>query len=94
MDPPLPPEAFSVQDTAPADPVQRTDGAADGAACIGIIGGADGPVAVAFVNRAGEAGVRRACSSLHFVPPADVTWQTWFCVKPAADTTVALLPAE
>ncbi len=92
--PALPPEEFAVRDTVPSDPVRRTDDVPDGAASIGIIGGADGPVAVLLAGPAGADGVRTACSSLHDAPPADVTWQTWFRVKPREDCTVPLLPAE
>lgn len=87
---PEPTGGFQLRDCAPADPPRRRAAASPqgGSAAIGIIGGADGPVAV-FAAPKGAAG-RGACSSLHFAPPKQVTWRPVFREKTVEDMTVTL----
>ena len=60
------------------------------AACIGIIGGADGPTA--FVAGSGPEGSRGVCSALHFEPVQDdVEWCVEFLTQPFADAVIPLL---
>lgn len=60
------------------------------AACIGIIGGADGPTALIFGGNEQEK-QRAACSSLHFEPTEqDVTWHLTFYEKRFSDIKVIL----
>lgn len=82
---------FQLRDCAPADtPRPKTGAAPQGeSAALGIIGGADGPVAVFSAPR-GAAG-RAACSSLHFAPPQQVTWRAVFREKTAEDIAVTLI---
>ena len=62
------------------------------AAAIGLIGGADGPVAV-FVG-AKTPKLHAAASSLHFAPPKEVQWQAVFSEKRLEDITVELNPTS
>ena len=62
----------------------------NGAACIGIIGGADGPTA--FVAGSGPEGSRGVCSALHFEPVQDdVEWCVEFLTQPFAGAVIPLL---
>lgn len=62
------------------------------AAVMGIIGGADGPTAIALGSRS-QGKLRAVCSSLHFEPvQQDVEWRVTFFVKRAEDTQIALIP--
>lgn len=65
--------------------------AVNDAACIGIIGGADGPTALVFGgNSRGK--LRAACSSLHFEPVRhDVEWRITFHEKSFEDLSVTLI---
>ncbi len=90
--PALPENALSVRDSVPNDPPRPRDASNDpsapqGAACIGIIGGADGPTAIVFGANAPHA----AYSSLHFAPVNDVDWFLAFHVTPWPGQTVELL---
>ncbi len=60
-------------------------------ACIGIIGGADGPTAmvVSPKNRNGE--VHAALSALHFEPISDVEWKIEFRAKMIEDIEITLV---
>ena len=60
------------------------------AACIGIIGGADGPTA--FVAGSGPEGSRGVCSALHFEPVQDdVEWCVEFLTQPFDVADIPLL---
>ena len=60
------------------------------AACIGIIGGADGPTAL--VAGSGPEGSRGVCSALHFEPVQDdVEWCVEFLTQPFDDADIPLL---
>ena len=60
-----------------------------GAACIGIIGGADGPTSI-FVSGGAPSDRRVAYSSLYFTPPEQVTWQLRFSVVPRGEISEKL----
>ena len=57
---------------------------------MGIIGGADGPVAIT-VGVPEEAKVQAACSAVHFEPVEKVEWRLTFREEPCAEMTVELL---
>lgn len=89
--PDLPQDGFSVRDCRESDPPRNREGAGTalgGAVAVGIIGGADGPVAV-FTE--GGSNQRAACSSLRFEPPPEVEWRMEFRVKTQPDQTADLL---
>lgn len=99
LEPPLPAGDFTVQDATPNDEVHFSsaeDGVSmEGSACIGIIGGADGPTAVFVTTKEkGKAAdeVRTAYSSLRYEPAKTVTWRIRFMERPKEDITVTLLP--
>ena len=58
--------------------------------CVGIIGGADGPVAI-VVGEAAQGKLRTACSSLHFEPVDHVDWRISFRETPWEAGTFDLL---
>ena len=96
VSPELPPNELQIWDTAPTDPLRLkipdvASGAVPvgGAACIGIIGGADGPTSV-FVSGGAPSDRRVAYSSLHFAPPEQVTWQLRFSVVPRGEISEKL----
>ena len=61
------------------------------AAFVGIIGGADGPTAIAMGRRT-KNNLHAVCSSLHFEPVRqDVEWRVSFFVKRAEDTSLSLI---
>ena len=65
--------------------------ASSNAACIGIIGGADGPTAVVF-GASSQGKLCTACSALHFEPVQhDIEWRITFHEKTFDDYTVALI---
>ena len=91
-----PPDALQIRDAAPTDPPrlkipENSSGEVPvgGAACIGIIGGADGPTSV-FVSGGAPSDRRVAYSSLHFAPPEQVTWQLRFSVVPRGEISEKL----
>ncbi|MBU5625815.1 sodium ion-translocating decarboxylase subunit beta [Oscillibacter sp. MSJ-2] len=91
--PDLPQDGFLVRDCRESDPPRPREGEAGGsgfhgAAAVGVIGGADGPVAV---FAAGGANPRAACSSLRFEPPPEVEWRVEFRVRTLPEQTVDLL---
>lgn len=98
LEPPLPAGDFTVQDATPNDEVRFSsaeDGISmEGSACIGIIGGADGPTAIFVSEKKDKAAdeVRTAYSSLRYEPAKTVTWRIRFMERPKEDITVALLP--
>ena len=96
VSPGLPPDALQIRDAAPADPprLKIPENSSDevpvnGAACIGIIGGEDGPTSV-FVSGGAPSDRRVAYSSLYFTPPEQVTWQLRFSVVPRGEISEKL----
>ena len=63
---------------------------AQNAFCFGIIGGADGPVAI-VVGEAAQGKLHTACSSLHFAPVGHVDWRVGFRETPWEAGTFDLL---
>lgn len=57
------------------------------ATVIGIIGGADGPTAIAYGQAATQGKLHAACSSLHFDPVESVEWRLIFREKQYEDRT-------
>ncbi len=94
LSPDLPPAAFRVQDCMPGDrPRQRTEhgqARTAGSAAIGIIGGADGPVAVIFGGR-GAGKLHSACSALRFEAVKNVEWRMIFREKQREDISVDIV---
>ena len=97
LEPEIPVRNFMLQDCVPSDEPRirkvhfsnqaEINGAA---ACIGIIGGSDGPTAVIFTH--GEPfKPHAACSSLRFEPIQEVEWQVTFREKLLPDLDVELL---
>ena len=78
-----------ILDCARSDP-PRSQGSPRGeqAASVGIIGGADGPIAIFGGNKED---LRIACSALHFEPVEDVEWQVVFYEKKREDITLDLI---
>ena len=97
VSPELSPSVFCIRDAAPGDP-PRMKRPADaggavpvgGAACIGIIGGADGPSRV-FVTGGRPEGRQLACSSLYFELPERIEWQAECAVVPRGEISEKLL---
>lgn len=97
---PEPLEKITIQDCgdgdkpleiAPADvpfsPTARND-----AACIGIIGGADGPTAIVFGGSERKEKLCAAYSALHFEPiQGDVEWRVRFIVKQFEEVSLSLI---
>lgn len=97
LEPPLPVGDFALVDAAPGDEARackvENGLTAQESACIGIIGGADGPTAVFVSGKGDEAGenVRAAYSSLHYKPVETVTWRARFMARPKEAVTVTLM---
>lgn len=97
LEPPLPVGDFVLVDAAPGDEARackvESGFTAQESACIGIIGGADGPTAVFVSGKGDEAGedVRAAYSSLHYKPVETVTWRARFMARPKEAVTVMLM---
>lgn len=94
---PEPDEPVSIVDAGEGDrPRRKTRPAANAptqrcdAAAIGVIGGADGPVAMA-VGGVG-ATQRAACSALRFSPPKRARWRADWCEAVIAPAEITLLP--
>ena len=65
--------------------------ASSNVACIGIIGGSDGPTAIVF-GGSSQGKLCAACSALHFEPVQhDIEWRITFHEKSFDDYTVALI---
>ena len=94
LEPDLTSDAFRIQDRENGDPPRRKEPPVPGApeavsaACFGIIGGADGPIAVMVGQPAPT--VHGACSSLRF-EPAEVTWLPIFRDKLLPDLELTIL---
>lgn len=97
LEPPLPVGDFVLVDAAPGDEARackvENGLTAQESACIGIIGGADGPTAVFVSGKGDEAGedVRAAYSSLHYEPVETVNWRARFMARPKEAVTVTLM---
>ena len=60
-------------------------------ACIGIIGGADGPIAIVCGGSSKEK-LHAACSSLHFEPvEGDIEWRVVFNIKNSNEMSLELI---
>ena len=60
-------------------------------ACVGIIGGADGPTVI-MPGEKSQGRLHAACSALHFEPVRDdVEWCTMFSIKNFDETTINLI---
>ena len=95
---PEPEEAISVCDCCDGDkPMEiaaRGDSftpEAQNDACVGIIGGADGPTVI-MVGEKSQGRTHAACSALHFEPVRDdVEWSVMFSIKNFDETTFTLV---
>lgn len=97
VSPELLPDAVQVRDTAPSDPPrlkspENISGEipAGGAACIGIIGGEDGPTSI-FVTGSAPSGHRTAYSCLHFEEPERVAWRLRFSFVPCGEISEKMI---
>ena len=60
-------------------------------ACIGIIGGADGPIAIVCGDSSKEK-LHAVCSSLHFEPvEGDIEWRIVFNIKSSNEMSLELI---
>ena len=101
VSPSLSPEQLQLRDCAEGDrPVSKPDPEPDCHACLpesrndevlALIGGADGPTAVAFMSTDQGPDCRTAISSLRFELPEQVTWQPVFRGKEYPDGMVQLI---
>lgn len=94
VEPELTMEQIRVNDTAEGDrPRRKADGKStrsdSGAACIGVIGGADGPTAI-FLRTDGPKS-HSACSAVYFEPKENVKWRASFYEKLREDIIVDLV---
>lgn len=87
LEPEIPARNYILQDSVPNDEPRFRKQAA---ACMGIIGGADGPTAILFTRR-DLPKPHAACSALHFEPAQTVQWQLLFREKLLADMDVRLV---
>lgn len=94
IEPEVPKENFFIRDISQGDsPIAVSppeNVASDGAACIGIIGGTDGPTMVMMTAK-NDKNERSAISSLHFTYPETLVWQPIFSEKTKEDMTVTLI---
>ncbi|MDD6262887.1 MAG: hypothetical protein PUA83_07390 [Clostridiales bacterium] len=97
LEPDVPEREISVCDCEKGDsPRPKTPGASllpdgCGVACLGVIGGADGPTAL-FPGGSGALGqVRFAVSSLRFAQPEKIRWRVLFRRVPKEDVRVRIL---
>lgn len=93
--PELPQGVLTIRDCMESDAPRPKPGDARhpefvGAACIGIIGGADGPTAIILGNSS-KGTLQAACSAPRFAPPEEVEWRMIFHEKHLADITLQLL---
>lgn len=76
---------------APAD-VPFLPTAKSEVACIGIIGGSDGPTAMVVGGNKREGNLSAACSALHFEPiQGDIEWRVRFSVKQFEEALFSLI---
>lgn len=86
LSPDLDCEHFQIRDTVEDERSKQQEQAAS----IGIIGGADGPTAIAFLTPQ-QPHLHCAVSSMRYAPPKTVVWQPVFREKTAEDLTVELI---
>lgn len=96
LTPPLPEEEYTVRDCQENKPVRRTskmlyEPESVNEACLGIIGGADGPTAILLSPKDQKKNFHEALSSLRFAPATQITWEVDFWVKTMADKELSLL---
>lgn len=90
IEPEIAPDQLTIRDARPNDPVRTAAiGASDGAASIGIIGGADGPTAVVF-GKPRSAG-HTAVSALTYSPQEQVDWMLVFRETPEESVDAVLI---
>lgn len=91
VSPPLPEGRLAVIDTVKPDPSHLLTGDEGNDTCcaVGIIGGADGPVAL-FLS-ADHSDLQYTASALHHEPVSSVTWRMIFYRKTKEDITVPLI---
>ena len=97
MNPPLPPGELLVWDCIQSDAPRFgcPETFTGNTAAIGIIGGADGPVAIfigAGPDDKQDKNLLAACSSLHFEPAERVEWRMVFHIASDQKVTMQLLP--
>ncbi len=90
LEPDLSERSFQIKDSRQNDEPRSKGKALDGASSIGIIGGADGPTARAFVKEE-NAKIHMALSALHFEWTDKVEWKMIFRVKQMKDIEVKLI---
>lgn len=90
VEPELSDLCFQIKDCVSNDEPKRKAGSKDGAHSIGIIGGADGPTAVALVSE-GDIQIHRALSALHFDWVEQIQWKMVFQAKRMKDVKIQLL---
>jgi len=91
VEPELPRGVLTVQDTCGGDPPRYLEPRpGEFAACIGIIGGADGPTAV-FFTHPGEEKRQAAVSSLYFELPEKTRWRMVFREARRSEKEVVIL---
>ena len=93
--PDLPDKNFSVQDCRENDEPRRLvkdqfEPQVNGAACIGIIGGADGPTAILLSN-GDPSPAHLALSALQFKPAKEIEWRMVFREKLMEDIEITLI---
>lgn len=93
LEPDLPDRRFSLRDTMQNDELRVDAGFTDNeAACIGIIGGEDGPTVIFITDGKEEnAKLHTACSALHYEPTESVTWYMEFREKLLEDIYIPLI---
>ena len=100
LSPDLPGGELTLADCVRPDPTRPAQLDAGGAAFLPaasdgvcVLGGAHGPTAL-FVAHTGRPQLHTACSSLHFAPLAEVTWQAVFHLTPWQEERFALYEEE
>lgn len=97
---PEPMESITIQDCGDGDKhleivpydVPFASTARKGAACISIIGGADGPTAMIFGGSKSEEKFHTACSTLHFeAVQGDVEWRIKFSIRQFGEKSFSLI---
>ncbi len=96
VEPSLSGAVFSVRDCLENDEARRKPRKLRGLkatndACIGIIGGADGPTAVIVSSKNRNNEIHAALSALHFEPTTDVEWKIEFREKMMEDIEIELI---
>lgn len=93
-EPELPRDVLTIRDRDGGDQPRSRAAGNGGAACIGIIGGADGPTAVILAAPGAEK-KQAAVSGLYFTPPEQIHWQLRFRESRRPELTLPVkLPME